>query len=129
MPKDEFNKASIAFLQYQTQYGNVVSASARSVYNSRSKFLCYLEDKGHSNFDSITLKVFSMHISEYTKNYSKTGTRSIVNRLKTFFAVLGGDNKCIFHTKLDYSVAVPVVCAPHKYVRNGFNAEQISCRV
>lgn len=64
-------------------------------------------------------------VTEYLKNYTGTGVRSILTRLRKFFATLAEED-CVFNLKLNYSFSIPRMLSDHKFVRKGFNAAQIN---
>lgn len=123
-PVGEFAAAAESFLQYQIQADYLVRASINEIYNSSCRFLCWLYDKGYSNFNNIDLQTFSNLTTEYLKQYTKTGIRSTLNRLKKFFSTLAEDD-CVFALKLNYSCAIPRLLAEHKVVQRGFTTTQI----
>jgi integrase len=124
-PVGEFAAAAESFLQYQIQCGYLVRASINEIYNSSCRFLCWLYDKGYSNFNNLDLQTFSNLTTEYLSRYTKTGVRSTLNRLKKFFSTLAEDD-CVFTLKLNYSCAIPRLLAEHKVVRRGFTSTQIA---
>jgi len=124
-PIGEFAAAAESFLHYQLQCGYLVKASIVEIYNSGCKFLCWLYDKGYSNFNNIDLSTFSNLTTEYLGRYSGLGIGSTLKRLKKFFSTLSEDD-CVYNLKLNYSCAIPRLLAEHKVVRKGFTASQIN---
>lgn len=120
IPKGEFNIAVEAFRRYQAKHGTLVEPSIRSNCNCAAKFLCFLEDKGYPNFESLSLPILSCETTEYLKRYSKNGIRNQIKYLQRFFSVIGRASECEFNTTQDFSVAIPRMAAPHRYVKRGF---------
>jgi integrase len=123
-PIGEFAAAAESFLHYQLQCGYLVKSSIMEIYNSSCKFLCWLYDKGYSNFNNVDLSTFSKLTTEYLSRYKGLGVGNTLKRLKKFFSTLSEDD-CVFNLKLNYSCAIPRLLAEHKVVRKGFTTSQI----